>query len=76
MSYRRLLTMKLNGWVVLKNAAAQLKEFTGLYNKSIKNEMTLEIWEKAVEIYVQLISKGRPIGKDVRNRIFLQRRSA
>ena len=41
-----------------------MQVFTDLCENGIKNEMTLEIWEKAVEIYVRLISKGTPIGKD------------
>ncbi|MCL2773729.1 MAG: hypothetical protein FWD71_10305 [Oscillospiraceae bacterium] len=49
---------------MLRNATTQLREFTKLYENSVKNEMTLEIWEKSIELYVKLISDGTPIGKD------------
>jgi len=45
-----------------KKANKKLKEFSDLYNKSIKKEMATEIWEKAVEIWVRLKSQGRLIG--------------
>ena len=43
-------------------ATKKLKEFNGLYYDSIQKEMTTEIWEKAIEIWVALKSKGRLIG--------------
>ena len=51
-------------WLVLRNATTQIRKFTGLYQDSIKSEMTLEVWEKAIELYVRLISQGTPIGRD------------
>lgn len=45
-----------------KKAYRKLQDFTDLYNDSIKSEMTVEIWEKAIEIYSRLKSQGRIIG--------------
>ena len=59
-----LVYYEVKRWIILKNATKQLQEFKKLYEKSVKNEMTLEIWEKAVELYARLISRGTPIGKD------------
>jgi len=59
-----LVYYEVKRWLVLKNASAQLRAFSNLYNNSVKNEMTLEMWEKAVEIYARLISQGKPISKD------------
>jgi len=59
-----LVYYEVKRWIILRNATTQLKQFTRLYKESVKNEMTLEIWAKAVEIYVQLISQGTPIGKE------------
>ena len=47
-------------WLVLRNATIKLPAFTKLYQDSVKTEMTLEIWEKAIEIYVELITNGTP----------------
>jgi len=43
-------------------ATAKLKEFKNLYDGSIKSDMTTEIWEKAIEIYVRLKTKGKIVG--------------
>ncbi|MCL2813655.1 MAG: hypothetical protein FWD23_03550 [Oscillospiraceae bacterium] len=59
-----LVYYEVKRWLVLRKANTQLKAFTELYQASIKNEMTFEIWEKAVELYVRLTSQGTPIGKD------------
>jgi predicted nucleic acid-binding protein len=59
-----LVYYEVKRWLVLKKANVQLRAFTKLYQDSIKGEMILEIWEKAIEIYVRLISRGTPIGKD------------
>jgi len=59
-----LVYYEVKRWIMLRNATTQLKEFTKLYDNSIKNEMTLEIWEKAIELYVRLISQGTPINKE------------
>lgn len=59
-----LVYYEVKRWLVLRNANTQLKDFKKLYQDSIKNEMTFEIWEKAVELYVRLTSQGTPIGKE------------
>jgi predicted nucleic acid-binding protein len=59
-----LVYYEVKRWLVLRNATNQLKEFKRIYDDSVKNEMTLKIWEKAIEIYVKLVSQGTPIGKD------------
>jgi len=61
-----LVYYEVKRWLLLRNATTQLREFTDLYHDSVKNEMTLEIWEKAIEIYMRLVSQGTPIGKDGR----------
>ena len=46
-----------------KGATAKLKIFENFYDYSIKNDvMNMEIWKKAITIYVLLKSKGRLIG--------------
>jgi len=59
-----LVYYEVKRWLILRNATTQLREFTKLHENSIKSEMTLETWEKAVELYARLISRGKPIGKD------------
>ena len=51
-------------WLVLKQANVQLQAFMELYKDSVKSDMTMEMWEKAIEIYVRLTSQGTPIAKD------------
>jgi predicted nucleic acid-binding protein len=45
-----------------KKAYKKLREFNYLYDDSLKGDMTMEIWEKAIEIWIMLKSKGRLIG--------------
>ena len=45
-----------------KKANKKLQEFYALYSDSIQKEMTTEMWEKAVDIWVRLKSMGRLIG--------------
>ncbi|MCL2096990.1 MAG: hypothetical protein FWH10_08830 [Oscillospiraceae bacterium] len=59
-----LVYYEVKRWLDLRNATTQLQEFSELYHESIKNEMTLEIWEKAIEIYVKLILRGTPVSKE------------
>ena len=59
-----LVYYEVKRWLILRKATTQLKAFTKLYEASVKNEMTLEIWEKAIDLYVRLTSQGTPIGKD------------
>jgi predicted nucleic acid-binding protein len=49
-----------------KKAHKKLKDFNDLYNNCLQMEMTTAMWEKAIEIYVRLLSQGTPIGKDGR----------
>ena len=48
--------------LIYKKAYRKLQDFTDLYNDSVKSEMTLEIWEKAIELYARLKSQGKMIG--------------
>lgn len=49
--------------LIYKKATVKLKALERLYDGSVKNNiMTMEIWEKAIEIYSHLKSKGRVIG--------------
>jgi tRNA(fMet)-specific endonuclease VapC len=41
-------------WLIARNATVQLNYFDDLYNYSIKSDMTIAIWEKAIDIYVRL----------------------
>ena len=41
-------------WLIARNATVQLNYFDDLYNYSIKSDMTIAIWEKAIDIYVKL----------------------
>jgi len=46
-------------WLKIRNATNQLQKFSDLYNNSVKNDMTLDIWEKAIELYVALRTTGK-----------------
>ena len=52
---------EIKRWLVLKNATAKLKAFEELLLKSIKSDLTVWTWEKAVDIYVALHKKGQPV---------------
>jgi predicted nucleic acid-binding protein len=45
-----------------KKATAKLRAFKELYDSGVKNEMTEEMWQKSIDIYVMLKAKGRLIG--------------
>ena len=57
-----LVYYEVKRWLTLRNANVQLKEFTKLYQDSVKSEMNLKIWEKAIELYVNLRLKGSLTG--------------
>ena len=46
-------------WLTLRTANFQIKEFSMLYENSIKNEMNIEIWEKSIELYARLRLAGK-----------------
>ena len=54
-----LVFYEVKRWLTIKKASVQLKEFTELYNNGIKNDMTSEIWEKAIDLYVYLRTAGK-----------------
>ena len=45
-----LVYYEVKRWLFLKQANVQLQAFTELYKDSIKRNMTIEIWEKAIKI--------------------------
>ncbi|MCL2253471.1 MAG: PIN domain-containing protein [Lachnospiraceae bacterium] len=48
-------------WLMIRNATTQYKRFTALYEKSIKSNMTVRMWEKSIDIYVKLKTEGKMI---------------
>ncbi|MCL2253469.1 MAG: PIN domain-containing protein [Lachnospiraceae bacterium] len=48
-------------WLMVRNATTQYERFTALYEKSIKSNMTVEMWEKSIDIYVKLRTEGKII---------------
>jgi len=46
---------------MVRNATTQYERFTALYEKSIKSNMTVEMWEKSIDIYVKLRTEGKII---------------
>jgi len=57
-----LVYYEIKRGLTTKKAYRKLNEFSYLYDGSIKGDMTLEVWEKAVEIYCRLRSQGKIIG--------------
>ena len=57
-----LVYYEIKRGLTTKKAYRKLQDFSDLYSDSIKGEMTLEVWQKAVEIYCRLKSQGRIIG--------------
>jgi len=46
-----------------KNATTKLKLFENFYENSVQNDvMSVQIWKKAIDLYVMLKAKGRLIG--------------
>lgn len=56
-----LVYYEVKRWLKVKNATNQLPRFSDLYDDSIKSDMTPDIWEKAIELYVKSRLAGKPI---------------
>jgi len=53
-----LVCYEVKRWLKIRNATKQLQIFTDLYSDSVKSDMTADMWEKSVDLYVRLKLSG------------------